>query len=813
MRLIYLSASWVCGICLGMWAGFHWGAVAAVAGAALLAFFLHRRRALLFVLCLTVLLLGILRYDSTVASIDSNDLRFYNDMGAMQVKGVVASDPEPANNRIAFRFDAREIQAGEEWREVSGTALVYAPRLIPADSLPAGVTREPPYYRYGDLLRIDGILQTPPEFEDFDWRDYLAHQGIHTLISSLGHIEILDTGQGSSLQSWIYGARDRLSRSLGDAIPEPQASLAQALLLGEKGTIPDDLKSSLSQAGTAHILAISGLHIFIVCGIVFSFAVNVFGRRHSVYLWLPLLATWGYALLSGMQVSTIRAAIMISLWLVAYSMGRPRSALPWLLLAAAVMIGINPSITGDVSFQLSFAAMAGLLLLTPHFQSRGRSILRVAEGRRPWLGFVIDSFAITLGAFLTIMPVIAYYFHHVSLVALPANFFALPVLPLAISTAATVAVVGLFTVPLAQVLGWVAWLFLGYMIEVSEFFAALPFASVELREVDDLFVWAYYALLGALLLVGTRRKDLGDAIRRLRVYIKSTSAAVGRVPAKYMVLPLLVAAALVWIAAASAPDNRLHVFFLDAGQGDAILIQKGHKQVLIDGGPDADRICLELGDKLPFWDRTIEVVVSTHHDADHLTGLVGVVGRYTVNGILSGGGECDSLICEEWRRLVEARDIDHTIAVAGQRIILAEDMVLDVLHPPKTLLTGTASDSDNNSVVLRLEYGDFSLLLTGDIYEEAERYLLDGRFDLRSVALKVPHHGSDTSSSPEFLTSVDPQAVVVSVGTDNDFGHPDPEVVERLTGLVGGDNLYLTSEHGTVEFITDGEKLWVKTEG
>jgi competence protein ComEC len=351
------------------------------------------------------------------------------------------------------------------------------------------------------------------------------------------------------------------------------------------------------------------------------------------------------------------------------------------------------------------------------------------------------------------------------------------------------------------------------MIEVSGFFAALPFASVELREVDALFVWAYYALLGALLLVGTRRKDLGDAIRRLRVYIKSTSAAVGRVPAKYMVLPLLVAAALVWIAAASAPDNRLHVFFLDAGQGDAILIQKGHKQVLIDGGPDADRICLELGDKLPFWDRTIEVVVSTHHDADHLTGLVGVVGRYTVNGILSGGGECDSLICEEWRRLVEARDIDHTIAVAGQRIILAEDMVLDVLHPPKTLLTGTASDSDNNSVVLRLEYGDFSLLLTGDIYEEAERYLLDGRFDLRSVALKVPHHGSDTSSSPEFLTSVDPQAVVVSVGTDNDFGHPDPEVVERLTGLVGGDNLYLTSEHGTVEFITDGEKLWVKTEG
>ncbi|MCJ7523232.1 MAG: ComEC family competence protein, partial [Dehalococcoidia bacterium] len=503
MKLIYLSASWIAGICLGMWAGFHWSAVAAVGGAALIAILLRRRRALLFVLCLSVLLLGLFRFDTTVTSVNESALRFYNDKGAVQVRGVVVSDPETANNRTALRLDAGEIMVGGEWTEVEGTVLVYTPELVSPDSLPPGISRDPPRYLYGDLLQLKGEMETPPEFEDFDWRDYLARQGIRSLIFYPDYVELLEGGHGFGPWQWIYRAREPLSTSLEGALHEPQASLAQALLLGERGAVPDDLKTSLSRSGTAHILAISGLHIFIVCGIMFSLAVAVFGRRRPFYLWLPLLATWGYALLSGMQISTVRAAIMISLWLVAYCIGRPRSALPWLLFAAAVMMGIHPSITGDVSFQLSFAAMAGLLLLTPHLQSWGRKVLRIKEGRRRAPGFIVDSLAITLGAYLAIMPVIAYYFHQVSLVTLPANLFALPALPLAIGFAALAAVAGLFAAPLAQVLGWVDWLFLGYMIEVSEFFASLPSASVEMREVDAFFVWAYYAVLGAVLLTGT----------------------------------------------------------------------------------------------------------------------------------------------------------------------------------------------------------------------------------------------------------------------------------------------------------------------
>ena len=810
MKLIYLSLSWIIGIYLGMWAGFHWGIVGAIAAVALIALLLSHRRALLLVLCLAILTGGILRFESTVVTVDEGALRYYNDSGTVKIGGLVAADPEVTGSTIALRLEAREIDTGEGWREVSGMALVYVPRFLAPDFPQEEIRSEQPYYRYGDLLRVEGELETPPELEEFDWGEYLARQGIYSIVSYPRQVELTAAGQGFKPQEWLYGLRERLSESLEGAIHEPQASLAQAVLLGKRGDVPDELRESLSQAGTAHILAVSGLHIGIVGGIALGFWVWLFGRRRPWYFWLALGAIWGFALLTGLHAPALRAAIMVSLWLFADYIGRPRSALTSLLLAAALMVGIHPSILGEVSFQMSFAAMGGIVLLTPHFQSWGRRVFRVAERDRRFTGFVIDSLAVTLGAVLATLPVIVYYFQQISLVALPANFFALPALPFAIGAAALVAVIGVFALPLAQVLGWVAWLCISYIIEVTEFFAYPSFASAEI-EVGAPFVWGYYAVLGALLWVGTGRRGAGAIMGRMKERLSQVTGLLGRVPAKLVVIPLIIVAALVWTAAVTAPDNRLHVFFLDVGQGDAVLIQRGHQQVLVDGGPDADRICLELGDRLPFWDRTIELVIPTHPSADHIAGLVEVIQRYEVGQVLTSGQESESLVYEEWRRLIDEKDVECTIASAGQRVELAGDLFLEVLHPQATLLHDTSSDVNNNSVVLRLVYGDFSLLLTGDIFVETEGYLLDGRSSLGSTVLKVAHHGSDSSSCAEFLDAVEPQVAVISVGADNTFGHPDPGVVERLSEVVGEDGLYLTSEHGTIELVTDGGRLWVRT--
>ena len=174
--------------------------------------------------------------------------------------------------------------------------------------------------------------------------------------------------------------------------------------------------------------------------------------------------------------------------------------------------------------------------------------------------------------------------------------------------------------------------------------------------------------------------------------------------------------------------------------------------------------------------------------------------------------EYDSPLYDEWLKLIEENDILQTIAQAGQQIDLGGAAVISVLNPQKEPLQGTQSDIDNNSVVLRLSQRKVSFLLTGDIMREAEWELAGSRARLRSTVLKVAHHGSDTSSTAEFLAVVDPQTAVIQVGADNKFGHPDEAVLARLEEIIDPENIYRTDEHGTIEFITNGEKLWVEIE-
>jgi competence protein ComEC len=794
MKLIFLSLSWIAGICLGVWVGSPWVAIPAIALAALIVFPLRRSQALLLCLCLIALLGGILRIQSTQPATDKDALRYYNDKGVVTIKGLVADDPETSGASLVLQLDASEIASEGIWEKISGAVLVYVPQSSS--------------YKYGDLLQVEGKLKTPPQLEDFDWREYLARQGIYSIMNYPEQIELLSKEQGFKPLEWLYGLRNRMSQALDSALPEPQSSLAQAILLGKRSSIPDDLNVSFSRTGTTHIIAISGLNLSIVAGIVLSLTAWLFGRKRPTYFWLALVAVWGYAVLTGLQAPVLRAAIMGNLWLFADYIGRPRSALPALLFAAAMMIGIRPSILSDVSFQLSFASMAGLILLTPYFQSWGRKPLGITDEARTAGTFIIDSLSITLGAIIATFPIIVFYFHQISLVALPANLFILAVVPAIMVTSAIVAVTGLFAAPLAWVLGWVAWLFLTYMIGVVGFFSDLPFASKEV-EIGAYFVWGYYAVLGAVLWIVSNRAKVGTVISRARRHVSAVPELTRRIPAKFIIFPLVIFVALVWVAAANGHDSRLHIFFLDVGQGDAVLIETPSGQnILIDGGSADGGLAACLGDRFPFWGRNIDLVVSTHPHEDHIGGLVEVLKKYDVKQVLESTVEYDSPVYQEWQSLIEEKKIKSITAQSGQHIELGEGIRLDVLYAREASLGDSTSALDCNSIVSRLVCGNVSILLTADIFEETERYLLNTRFDLGSTVFKVAHHGSDTSSCLEFLSVVKPQVAVISVGADNTFGHPSPDVVSRLSST----HLYRTDQQGTIELITDGKRLWVKTE-
>jgi len=805
MWLLYVSCAWVAGIFLGSKISPPLLALAlGLIPFALIPFIPGSKKTLILAgLCLFALFGGGLHFPSSLPPVDEHSLCFYNDTGIIEIQGMVAEEPDIRDRYCLLTFSASEIIVNGEKEEVSGTALIRVPRY--------------PAYHYGDVLKVTGELETPLQFEDFDYKSYLARQGIYSVIYYPG-VEVLDRDQGLKPLQWIYSLRERLSASLARALPEPQGSLAQAILLGLRGNVPDSLYEAFSRTGAAHLLAISGLHISIIIAMFLSLGILAFGRQRSIYIWLTLAITWLYAMLAGMHSPIIRAAIMGSLFLIAEYLGRQRSAIIALAFAAAVMVGIQPPVLWSVSFQLSFLAMAGLILLYPYFQVWGRKGIASLFGAKERIAaagsMITDGFAATLAAIVAVGPLIAYNFGVVSLVALPATFFSLPALPFIIVTAALVAFAGLFALFTAQILGWLAWLFLSYLVLVVKGFDALPHSSLEVSTVSTWHIWGYYAILAGVIAFLNSRKQLADFSSRLTSGIKKVVEGIPKprlgFSTKWLILPLLVVAILVWSVALTTPDDKLHVSFLDVGQGDAILIQTPNGQdILIDGGPDPQKINLELSKKLPFWDRTIDLVVCTQPQADHVTGLVEVLQRYKVNQVLEPGVSYNSSIYQEWCNLVENKGIEYNIARAGHEIDLGSGIKMEVLNPPEGLFEGTSHDVDNNGVVLRLTWDKVSFLFTADIREEAEFELIGQRANLKSTVLKVAHHGSKTSSSQQFLAAVDPEVAVISAGADNPFGHPSPEVVERLIDRLGKDNVYRTDQDGTIELITDGERLWV----
>jgi competence protein ComEC len=793
VALIYISCAWVVGIYLGSKFALPWAFVfIGLIPLPFLFFSQHRKAIVLSSVCLLAFFGGVLLFPTSLPANDENHLQSYNGQ-VFEIKGVIDADPEVRDKTTHIRLSAKEIGLDNDWQEVSGDALLFVPHY--------------PAYHYGDELQVEGNLETPPQLDDFDYEGYLERQGIYSTML-YPEIEILETGKGFKPLAWVYGLRNSLSQTLAQVLPEPQASLAQGILLGIRYNIPAEVKADFVSTGTAHLLAISGLHLSILAGILLSIGIWLFGKRRYIYIWLALGIIWLYALLTGMQTPVIRGAIMASLFLAAELLGRQRTAITSLAFAAAIMVGISPQILWDASFQLSFLSMAGLIFLAPPLMNLGRRAVNRAIGEEgigvSLASIVTDSLGVTLAATIAVWPLIAHYFGIVSLSSPLANLLALPAMPGIIVTGALAGLIGLFALPVAQVIGWLAWLFTSYMLLVVTGFASLPLSSIKISSLGTPAIVVYYSALALALWLVSQRKKLGAVVEK-------SLDLTARMPKRYVIPPLLVLAVLASVAAASMPDDRLHVSFLNVGEGDAILLQKGSQQVLVDGGPSPQELGTGLGAQMPFWDRTIELVILTHPHADHIAGLVDVLQRYKVGRVLYTYFEnYESPLYEEWVDLIKEKDIKYTIAQAGQELDLGDGVKIQVLNPQTPLLTGTESDIDNNGVVLHITMGRASFLLTADIGWETEFELINRRTDLVSTVLKVAHHGSETSSTLSFLAAVAPEVAVISVG-ENSYGHPSPEVLARLEQRLGAENIFRTDERGAIEFITDGQKLWVKT--
>ena len=637
MPLVSIGIGWL----MGIWAASAFALpssvflIALVVPIAGLALWRGDPRARFLWIAMLVMLLGGLRAASTRPIFEENSVAAHNDGGPVALVGVVDDYPDRRDTFVNLRLRAETLASPD-----SDPAHVEGVVLVRADPLGD--------YRYGDRLEVTGYLQTPPEFPSFSYRDYLAAKGIHSIVDR-PRIERIARDQGSPIFAALWGLKDRARETIAAILPEPQSALLTGILLGDDSGLPESVKNEFRATGTSHIVAISGYNFVILLTLASVPAIRLFGRRRAVPI--LLLAVLGYTLLVGASASVVRAAIMGALTLTATYLGRQTAALNSVFVAAIFMTLLDPFTLGDVGFQLSFAATLGLVIYTRPIQNaveRGLARLFNAAAAKKIVGVLGDAVLVTLAAQVTTLPILVVTFRQISILTLLVNALVLPAQSGVMVFGGAALLAGMIFLPLGQIIGWAAWLFLAWTIQVIHLFALVPGVSIELGYVDPLWGVAYVAALAAITFYVSRSTEQRAEIKHRMSKMISFRFALPAIG----IVELLGLVALSWRA-----DGRLHLHALNVDGMPVFVQTPAGKQVLIGGSNSPSALLAALGSRMPFWDRDLDLIVVPKADAQSLNGLMAVVDRYHVGAIVSVGVG-DNRAALEWLDLIVAKQIE-----------------------------------------------------------------------------------------------------------------------------------------------------------
>jgi len=708
----------------------------------------------------------------------TSDLAQYNNSGGVTIEGIVISEPDVRDQQIQLRLD------GESITTISGD--------FPTDGLVLVQARRTTDVQYGDRIRATGELIMPQEFDTFSYADFLARSGVFSIMRNAS-VEVQSSGNGNPIIASLLNLKARTQNSINQAIPEPQAALLSGILLGNESGIDPDLADDFAAVGASHIIAISGFNMVIISGVVMGL-LEQFIKRRSLSTFIGILVIVAYTIFVGANAAVVRAAFMSSLLAIAPLFKR-NTYVPASLGAVLIfMTFLNPTVLWDISFQLSFFAVLGLALftdpLTRWFDNRLNNLFPYDTAR--FIGSILNEpLIVSIAAQITTLPLIILYFQRLSLVSLLVNLLIVPVQAVLLFVGGIAVIISLFIPVVAQVIYWFDLLLLSWSIGVVRWFARLSFADVQFA-VDPRLILSFYLILFIGAIMDATKPDW--AVRFAR-----------RIQSRLVLNATIfsgAATALLLIAVFfSRPDGNLHVWMLDVGHHNAVLVQTpGGAQMLIDGGRFPSRLLTAIGDRLPFYDREIEVLVITQPDEFNYAVLPAVINRYDIGVALING---QPNLSESYAEVEAALAPYDTVAVrAGYTLELDDGVLVEVLHPQ---MTPDLETSLNDGVILlRISYGDASFLLTGDISPTAQAMVLENNNHPLTTVMQLPDHGTARSLSSTFLEVAQPQLVVLQSDVANRRGDPDSGVLAQL----GETPLYRTDESGTLHLWSDGESLW-----
>lgn len=779
MRLIYLALAWIAGLLLaagnpGSSMTILWFGLVLLA---LLNIWLTRKDKTQrwYMLALVAFTLGGLRATFIPTT---SDIVAYHNSGGLTIEGVIVSEPDLRDDRVQMQVSAEFISRAGSTTPVQGLVLVQAARSQTV--------------RYGDRIQATGTLIFPAEMDTFSYADYLGRAGVFSIMPNAA-IEVLSGGHGSPLLAAMYDLKSRAHTIIQTHLPDPAAALLSGIILGLERGIPPALQDDFSAGGASHIIAISGFNMVVVSGVVMGL-LNRFTERKGLAAGIGLTVIAAYTLLVGANAAVLRAALMSSLVTIAPLLRRKTYVPASLAFLLLVLSAVNPAVLWDVSFQLSFFATLGLALFTKPLTKRFDALLErllPANAARTTSDMLSEPLMVTLAVQITTLPLIILYFNRMSLVLLPVNLLIVPVQSALLLVGGAAVLLGFVLPVAAQVLFWFDLVFLSWTISIVRLFANLSFAEIEFQ-IDSRIIALYFMVLigGALMQAAQPAWAL-----RLAAFVRQRAISSATLLAGVSTCVLM--SALFF----SRPDHNLHVWFLDMGHSNAVLVQTpGGAQILVDGGRFPSRLLTALGDRMPFNDREIEILVITQPDEFDTSALQAIATRYTLGAALHNG---QPNLSESYLLLQEALARYPLVAVhAGYVLEMDDGTRLEVLHP--AALPGINDSLDDSALVLRLTYGEVSFLLTGDLSREGQARLLMGDHFPVAAVMQLPQHGTIRSLSANFLNAVQPQVVVLQSDRTNRRGDPNPDILAMLPEVP----VLRTDQSGTLHLWTDGQTLW-----
>ena len=717
--LVGLAIAWLAGIFLSSLLNMPLVVLTGGIGIAFLGIvvYLHNPQIRMLFLLILCLLIGAWRYTSTLPDNDPQAISRFISATSVSVKGTVEDEPKLQGRSRVFIVEANTISQSPTIPAIAVHGKIEVKTL--------GTGIEDSYgANYGDSVELQGKLQTATPY---------SPAGV---FASMVFPRLTVTGSGGlPIIGFLYHLRNRCAVIIEQVLPQPSAALLIAILLGLRTPGLTPLKLAFNVTGTAHLIVPSGFKVTILAGLVVSgtrwlYWIHIPGQAVASKHWQNWIATTliigsigAYTVLSGAGPAAIRAGVMGCLLILAPRIGRNYNIYTALALSSIVMSGIDPFILWDTGFLLSFLGTLGIVLLAPYFQS----LLHIFKAL-PCGQLASEMIAVTLAAQLATLPIFATTFQQVSFIAPIANLLTVPLLSILVASGMLICSIGFVSLPIAQVCSWVAWPLLTYMSNCILWCASIPGAYITVDNINAGLAWIYYLLFAAVTSVILYRHNTVPKESQKQQHVEGNGRKIWRIVQWSMICLFIVATGI----AALTPQttHSLSITFFDVGptnepaQGEAIFIRTAdNKTVLIDGGMDATSLGQALDSRLPYWQRSLDIVILTTPRSDHLTGLLDIVTRYQIGLICDASMLHPGTTYARWRRTISEHNLHYVPVSTGDTIAVGADVTLQVLWPGKDLHKGS-DEARDNGLVIHLVAPGFRILFLGAAAQS--RYALTG---------------------------------------------------------------------------------------